>query len=121
MHVYICTKDYGYFPGFRIKKKLPLRFYGAKNDEKYMEWKKKEQEKLEDKFFKKDSDCWWKSLDNKAKNHMLEIYKSKEIACSRRYRFLSPMSDLVGYKPPKKYKTIDSKFFSLSCDIFEKI
>jgi len=126
--IYVNTNNYGHFPGFMIKKKLPTQFHNVnlKSDKKYIEWKKKKQKNLEDKFYKKSNECWWDNLDDKEKARMLSIYptKTKEYAYTRRWRFIGTYKNLiiVGNKYPKqkqKYKLIDKSYFNLPCDVYK--
>ena len=124
--IYVKTNNYGHFPGFMIKKKLPTQFHNVnlKSDKKYIEWKKKEQNKLEDKFYKKSNECWWENLDDKEKAKMLSIYPTKENACSRRWRFIGTSAEFFidDSKYPKqkqKYKLIDKSYFNLPCDVYK--
>ena len=104
--IYVKTNNYGHFPGFMIKKKLPTQFHNVilKSDKKYIEWKKKEQKKLEDKFYKKSNECWWNSLDDKGKEKMRSIYPTK----TKEYP-----------KQKQKYKLIDKSYFNLPCDVYK--
>jgi len=126
--IYVKTNNYGHFPGFMIKKKLPTRFHNVnlKSDKKYIQWIEKEQKRLEDKFYKKSNECWWDSLDNEGMAVMRSMYpiETKETACKRRWRFIAPSADFFidGRKYPKqkqKYKIIDKSYFNLPCDVYK--
>jgi hypothetical protein len=123
--IYVKTNNYGHFPGFMIKKKLPTRFHNVnlKIDKKYIQWIEKEQKKFEDKFYKKSNECWWDSLDDEGIAIMRSIYptKTKEYACTRRWRFIGTFEfdDNKYPKQKQKYKLIDKSYFNLPCDVYK--
>ena len=121
-YVFILSKTYGCY---KMKKLLPKRFHNVdlKSDNEYKKWKKAEDKKFEYKIQKFDDKCWWDSLDDEGIAIMRSIYptKTKEYACTRRWRFIGTFEfdDNKYPKQKQKYKLIDKSYFNLPCDVYK--
>ena len=109
---------------YKIKKLLPKRFYNVdlKLDEKYKKWKQAEDKKFHNKIEKLDNEVWWNNLDEKDKKELIKGYGTKEIACSRRWRFIATFScSWKEYKYFNNFLEIKKIFELLDLEIKKRI
>lgn len=109
---------------YKIKKLLPKRFHNVdlKLDEKYKKWKEAEDKKFNNKIKKLDNEVWWNNLDEKDKKELIKGYGTKEIACSRRWRFIATFScSWTKYKYFNNFLEIKKIFELLDLEIKKRI
>jgi hypothetical protein len=109
---------------YKIKKLLPKRFHNVdlKLDEKYKKWKEAEDKKFNNKIKKLDNEVWWNNLDEKDKKELIKGYGTKEIACSRRWRFIATFScSWKEYKYFNNFLEIKKIFELLDLEIKKRI